>query len=386
MEVNGLAKPEKYNIDKYRQQQNRKRIIKKALVIFVILLIGVVIAFVIEELIQKNAHIVDSGVQFPINLKGVHPTSLQTSSQGLIVTGETEHFFYNLGAQKDNSRKHGLSNPVVKVQDNKIMTYDQGGRTVRLETRNGLLYNPLETQEQILFAELSETDYIAMATFEDRYNGSLTIYNHNMEQIYKYKDSQSYMMAFDFIDNQRGILATQQVKDGNFNTIIYGLDFHKKKETEFLKLEIPNMMVYDVKVLSNESIQVVGDIGLITLDKKGEIINTYTYQNDIRFIWDGSRNYILALENIVDANDTDILIFSNEGEVKSQAKINGEAIDVFCDGNQIVLLDKNNIYEYNTSLELLNTYPNLNKYVEIAVYGGKIYGMSSERLDKIGEN
>ena len=156
---------------------------------------------------------------------------------------------------------------------------------------------------------------------------------------------------------------------------------------EFPDHEVNKVLTHNVDdILNDESIQVVGDIGLITLDKKGEIINTYTYQNDIRFIWDGSRNYILALENIVDANDTDILIFSDEGEVKSQAKINGEAIDVFCDGNQIVLLDKNNIYEYNTSLELLNTYPNLNKYVEVAVYGGKIYGMSSERLDKIGEN
>ncbi|MGI5959160.1 MAG: DUF5711 family protein [Massiliimalia sp.] len=376
---------EKYDIEKYRKKKKRKQRFKKLGIAAGVILVLLLIYCIFEAVSQNSSFFSDETNEFPVSLQGVNPSEFSVTSQGLVVTGESDNLFFSANAKKEAIRKHGFTLPVVQTVGNKVLTYDQAGKTFRVDTKGGQFHEPVEMDNQILFCKMDDSGYIAAVTFEDRYNGSLTIFDDSFDEIYKYNESQYYITAFDFINSQKGVMAVQTAENGTFKTIVYGLDFHKKSKTEFFKTEIDDMMTLDIAVQDNGNIQVIGDRQITTLDKQGEILNTHTFQNDIRLLWNQDDMLVLGLENMVDSNETDIVIMEDDGTLKAQTKVNSVLIDIFCCDDQVLLLDKNNIYEYDDQLQLVNTFPNSQGFTEIAAYNHQIYGISSETLDVVGE-
>lgn len=375
---------EKYDIEKYRKKKKRKQLFRRLLIIGGVLIVALVVYCIFEAISQNSSFFSDEENEFPVSLQGVNPSEFLTTSQGLVVVGESDNLFFDANAQREGMRKHGFSIPVAQSSGNKVLTYDQGGKTFQVDTKSGQFHEPVEMDNQILFCKMDESGYIAVATFEDRFNGSLTVFDDSFRQIYQYRESQYYISAFDFINSQRGVMAVQTVENGDFKTIVYGLDFHRESKTEFFQTEIPGMMVLDLAVQDNGNIQVIGDREITTLDSNGEILNTHTFQNQVRLLWNQDGVLALALENMVDSNETDIILMSEDGTLKAQTKVNSVVLDIYCCDDQVLVLDKNNIYEYDSELQLVNTFPNQQGFTEIAVYNHEIYGISSEVLDVIG--
>lgn len=375
---------EKYDIEKYRKKKKRKQLFRRLLIIGGVLIVALVVYCIFEAISQNSSFFSDEENEFPVSLQGVNPSEFLTTSQGLVVVGESDNLFFDANAQREGMRKHGFSIPVAQSSGNKVLTYDQGGKTFQVDTKSGQFHEPVEMDYQILFCKMDESGYIAVATFEDRFNGSLTVFDDSFRQIYQYRESQYYISAFDFINSQRGVMAVQTVENGDFKTIVYGLDFHRESKTEFFQTEIPGMMVLDLAVQDNGNIQVIGDREITTLDSNGEILNTHTFQNQVRLLWNQDGVLALALENMVDSNETDIILMSEDGTLKAQTKVNSVVLDIYCCDDQVLVLDKNNIYEYDSELQLVNTFPNQQGFTEIAVYNHEIYGISSEVLDVIG--
>lgn len=379
---NPETKSEKYNIERFRKKKKRRKIIRRILFSFFILCIGIGIFFIVEAISQNNSAHASDESQFPVNLKGVEAISLQATNRSLTVLGESNLYFYAADAEREFSVKHGFSNPVLEIGDNKAVTYDQGGHNIRIDTRSGEL-KEIETESQILFCKISSDGYLAVVTFEDRFNSSITIYNQDYEQIYRYKESNYYITGFDFINGQKGVLMTQTVSNGDFCTVVYGLDFHKSTETEFFTTELNGVVGYSVNAKQNGNIFITGNTGITVLNEKGDIESSYIYANEMRFLWDKENATILSLKNMLDPNETDIILMNDDGTVKVQTKITGTLLDLYCLNDKIVLLDKNNIYEYNFQLELVNTYPNQDNFYKIILFQNQIYGLSSESLNVV---
>lgn len=375
----------KYDIEKYRKRKQRKKMFTRILLLFLVLVVGVIVFFVIEAISQNNTYKNEENVTFPISLSGNNPVDLNVTNNHLVVTGESETTFYKENAVEEKSLTHGFSQPVVIARENKVLTYDQGRYGLRVDTKNGKLHS-LTNQTQILFCQMSSSGYTAVGAFEERYNGSLSIYDKNMTRIYKYNDSKDYIMDFDFISNQKGVLAAQSTNNGAFSAVLYGLDFTKEKGTEFFETRLDGLMVYSVSVKGNGNIVVVGDTATVVLDQKGNEMNRYSYTSQIRQIYDTTDDTVLIFENTVNANESDLLVLFDDGKAKAEQKLNGVSLDLFCDDDRILVLDKNNIYEYDHALNLISTYPNSNDYLEVVRLNSKVYAMGSSQLDCLTDN
>ncbi len=373
----------KYDIDKYRRKKKRKKLYMYMLIGLLVLIVLTAIFFIVETVMQNSKAAQENKGTFPISIKGEEPFELSVVKRDLLVTGGSKMIFYQMDAEKDGEIVHGLANPVVKTSKDRVLSYDEGGYVVRLDNKNGNV-STLKTQTQILFCEISDDGYIAVATFEERFNAAITIYNDDFDQLYKYNESKYYVTGFDFISKQKGVLVMQTTTGAELSSVIYGLDFTKDENTEYFQKTLDGEIVYSAESKSNGNIGLVTANGFILLDKNGEEIQRHSYTNTVRFISDEQSDTVLALENIIDSSDTDVFVWSADGEELGSVTIPATVIDIFCDEEGILILDKNSIYVYDYSLNLLSTLENSDNCVEVARLAGDIYGMNSDYLYQYG--
>lgn len=368
---------EVYNIEHYRKKKKKKKLMSKALMVLLILLLGFA-GFLIVRSISDN-HVAGNPAAFPVSFKGETPYDLNQAEGNLIVTTETQIKFYSSSARNIASYHHSFSRPITKIGGARALTYDQGGYQLRIDTKNNNI-KEMKTATPILFCEINASGYYAVVTSENRYTNSVTVYNSSFKQIYKYS-AQEYIMALDFKDNNNCIVAAQTAKSGDFDTVIYGLNF--KKDAEAFKSEVLGIMALAVDHKSNDAVALVGSQGLTTLNKKGEVQKSFDFAGEISNIYENIPDHtVVTLKNTTNPNETDIFAFSQEGALAAQSKLQGIVQDLYCDKNGILMLDKNTIFEYNYSLEQLQSYENDSSYQHIIRMNGVVYALGTSQLQK----
>lgn len=370
-----------YNIDKYRRKKKRKRRTKKLLMIIIIVILIILGFFTIEGIKQKIDSKIVVNSTFPINLKGESPIDLEVIDRNIVLLAKLKDIFYNQSAKKTNEIAHRNINPSIKVKGGRILTYERNGYNLRVDSKDKPI-GKLKFDNKILFAEINSNGYVGVVTFEDRFNGALTIYDSHLNQVYKYRENKKYITAFSFIGNKKGILTTQSTKDGKICSVISVLDFKKEKDTVYFEKEFIGETVYKA-VYNNGKYFVYTNRAVVILDNKGKQISRYELEGRLINMENIDGRTILFMQNIVDFSKIRLLILDDENNVVSKTDITGKIEDVYYSKDRIVVLTSKDIFKYNYNLKLLETYRNDNAYREVAIIGEQIYGMNDNYLYKV---
>lgn len=371
---------EKYNIDQFRRRKKMRKLLKTALLVFLCLLLAVGVYFLVDTFRQRAVSSQTAAVDsFPINLKGEEPGGLLAVNNNLVVLGNNKILYYTPSATKQTDIVHGMATPVQTEKDGRVLTYDQNGTAWRLD-HDGKLVKEAKTDNGILFGRLGNGGMIALATFADRFNTSLTVYDKEFNQKYKYNESQNYIVGFEFLSNSKGLLLEQRVEGTAIDSIVLGLDFTVSEGTEFFKAELQDTIVYTMSVQSNGTILLVTDRGVILLDQEGKQTEATPYEEKIRAVENRGSSTVIALENQQDTNKTDLLVINSDGTTKTRTTVEGIVRDLYCDRDRILLLNKEKVLVFDYSFELISSYDNAKNYSRVIRLNQDIYGMNSEYL------
>lgn len=370
-----------YDIDKYRKKKKMKEWTKKGFIILGIIIAVLLVFFTIEAIKQRIDSQKKHVTTYPINLKGEDPLDLQAVDEDVVVLGKSKNIFFTKSAKRSGEIIHRVINPVVKSNGNKILTYEPNGYNLRVDIKNKKV-GELKLDNKILFAEINNDGYIAVVTFEDRFNGTLTVYNSSLNQVYKYSENKKYITSFSFIGNKKGIITMQTTENGKMSSVVRLLDFKKEKDTVYLEKQFIGETVYK-SFYKDEKLYIYTNRAVVVLDDRGKEINRYELEGSLLNFEHINGESILFVQDAVEYNKVDIIVLDKENKVIANNGFNGKIKDVYFSKDKIIVLTDENILKYNYKLEQLDEYENNKGYSQVSVVGDQIYAMNADYLYKI---
>ncbi len=371
-----------YDIDRYRRAKKRKKLINRLLLVVLALVVVGLVYCIVETIIQTAQAEKGGGTHFPVSLTGEDPIDLLATQHGLLVVGEDKLLGYTNSAKKDLDLVHNMTEPVCVCVKDRVLTYDQEGYAWQVSKGNEVLYSQT-TENQIIFGRMYDNGMVALATFEDRFYGSIIVYSKDFQQIYKYSDSQNFITGFEFLSRNKGLLIAQTVSGITIDTVLTGLDFTKDEETKYFTTTLEDTVVYAARPLSDGGALLVTSQGIMHMASDGSTTTTETLDGDLRAVSNDGSLLVVATENLQDINCTDLYVINSGGSIAAQTTVPSVLQDLYCDKSEIVCLDHDFVWVYDYGLSEKGVYQNDASYTQAVRYGGGLYGMSSELLQPI---
>ena len=156
-----------------------------------------------------------------------------------------------------------LSSPAIYAEHGRAAVYDLGGTVFRMLDGSGIIYG-METEKPIISATVNESGYVALATQEDGYRGSVTVYDETGAPAYKWYSGEGYvLLAAVSPDNKR--MAALTLTDMGSRI----LSFHLDSEAKNVFYERSGKTLMDMKYTTDGTLLVLAEDALIGLDKDG---------------------------------------------------------------------------------------------------------------------
>ena len=278
------------DIREARKKEKNKKRIKKALIILLVVALGVT-AYVtrgkwvyrLEGIFDRKPKvIVNDGEKqkgnFPLSVNKSNSNVLFTLDNNIITADDINIYIYDDNGKKVNTFVHNLTSPVIRGADRRILAFDNGGNELKVYNKTDEIYTK-NIEESILYAEICKNGYTAVITETEKYPSSLTVFDNDGDEIYRWSSGQR-IMDVSFNDNGNGCyISTFSSNNGLLQSEIHYVKFNSTEEK--MKSKKLNTLVIDTFENSNGDIWAVGDDKFYKIDDEGEILLEYEYTDEL---------------------------------------------------------------------------------------------------------
>ncbi len=285
-----------------------------------------------------------TGKGFPVSISASASRNIASSGNDIVLLGDSSVMLYKKNGKIIFNRTHNFSNPAIVTSDSRILVYDRGGSSFRVENRTRLLYD-IDIENEIITAGIAENGSFAIASYSDKYVSDVTVYSKNGDQKMQWHSSDRQVVSLALSRNGKymsvGTLAAQggeyisqilifRVKDGKILTeqtyeksVIASLNYNRG-----YVVGVFNNMLTSVNTSGKRTDYTVenGKISCFAKNKNGVVISVQKFNDD---------------ENNI------ILIFNN-------AMKNIGTVDLDCPANAVSMKGKNVVALSNDSIILFN--------------------------------
>lgn len=148
------------------------------------------------------------------------------------------------------------SNPVMKNNENRFLTYGIGSASYEISSFDETLYSG-NAENKIYTGDVASNGTYCLVTEDNGYLTTLYAYSKNNNRIYKYSFSEYYITSVAINKDGSGCVATGVSSDkGSAVTGVYVLDFSQEKPVSTYK--ISGDSVLDCKYLTSDTAVLVG--------------------------------------------------------------------------------------------------------------------------------
>lgn len=318
-------------------------------------------AWVQDSLLGMGA---GSGYPTPIVGSEVLASNFQLMDKDLAVVSDTSFVSLNRTAKELANRQHSFGNPVLKVAGGNALIYNQGGSTLQVETRSQTVLkrdqeNTLE--QRILAADISDDGIYAVLTEASGYLSEMTVYPKTIaadkpdEYLYRYWFSDYYMDAIALnAQGSQAAVGGLNANNGQMESALYLFDFSsgtlETKPADFL---FPDMVILDIRFLSNGNIAVVCDqqLSIVNPATNQKVDYSYNQRTLSCFSINKGSGVTLALSKSNDGRACDVVYVDSSGAVKTEVSTPYKVISVAQNGDTLALLSNGYIYRYSIAGE-----------------------------------
>ena len=103
----------------------------------------------------------------------------------LVLRTTDEIIFFDSSGNTQHSLPHRFTNPVMKAGSSRLLTYDRGGYSYRIDSSSGLHYTG-RTESTLLTGAISDKGTYALAVSETRYAGSVIVNSRTNEEVLRW--------------------------------------------------------------------------------------------------------------------------------------------------------------------------------------------------------
>ncbi len=377
----------KYDIDEYRRQKKRKKWIHKTVLAGSLLLLAALVAFGFYMVQNYDIETLLTGeetdnegtltdLSFPVTLTGLRPVGISSLGREIVLLTDEESAFFSASGSALRSFAHRYTNPVQKTAEDRVLTYDRGGYSYRVDSSGSLLYSARLT-DTILTGAISRKNQFALVTSASGYAGCITVFDSSGKEKVKWYSASESIVDIDFsYDGDSLVIACAGFEGGTVYTRIYQFSL-KSGETEERIASFSDSIPLAVDCKKGDVIHVICDNRLGIIGEQQDVSQISFDSALLRYCFTDEKTVFLlsdASQISVSLNSVDV-----SGETLT-AVTKGEIIDVATDGQTVYLLQKGSVLCYDASLLETAVLTVDAEVFDIETVGGQLYLLGSNRL------
>lgn len=291
-----------------------------------------------------------NGDGFPISIRGteISNENFNLMDDEAVCVSDTSVDIITPKAKEVKNTQHSFNEPASKTAGEYAIIYNRGGTGYQVETNSKEIVNT-DADNDIITASISSSGSYVIVTESKDYLATLTAYNSDNQEIYKYYFADTYVLDVDInADGNEVAVSTVQAKNGDVHSIIYVLNL--KDTTPKQKNDIANNMVVNIDYMSDGNIALIGNKFASTLEpNQGKRIDyNYNDRELMAYTVNPDVGIGLALSSASDGRNCDFVLLDSSGTTQASFSTPYRVTSLSIYGNTIAMLSDGNIQAYNT--------------------------------------
>ncbi len=328
----------------------------------------------ISELLGNNtAQGTSDNAGFPKKLFGDRPLQFERCGSSLVMVTDSKIYLYSSGGETVLNLPHSYTRPTFFSSDKKILLYDRGGNNFQVDSSRGASYER-EMPNEIICGVINGGGTVAVATTEERYAGSVTIYSSQNKQLFKWYLSDGQITGLSLRDDGQLAVSCIGAKDGAILSTVYLMNISQGQDQNVASVSFTDMMILSARFKNNGSLCVIGDTKTAVVSTSGEIQAEYQYGKNISDYSDRSGDYTaVVLSSSVNSSEHEAVLLDNGGNKTGSYVIQQEIKWTEVSGDSVYILTESEILQFDSHMNLVKQTPVRSDADKIAVIGSTVY-------------
>ncbi|MEG2038436.1 MAG: DUF5711 family protein, partial [Oscillospiraceae bacterium] len=266
----------------YKKKRHRRKIIKTAVAIVLILTVTYVISFFLYEGGADDTGSFISGMLsyqggsgYPVNSPGGSIVGMYSIDGNLAVLNDTNLFFYGMNGGTNSSIQHKYQNPYLASSGSKILLYGQGGKNYSTYQK-GKLIKEGNCEYPIFVGDIASNGKYVIATKGDIVQTVVTLFDEKGEELFTWESADKFPTAVSLSKDANELVVGSVSSDGGqlISTIIF---MNTKKDKPVAEVALKDELILSLEHISDETL-IITDKQVFICDNKGHILHTYSLE------------------------------------------------------------------------------------------------------------
>lgn len=375
--------------------KNAKTLKLLAIILVVLLLViiaaaqfGGVTFSTIGDSIRTSLAGIGSGEGYPYSINGVEISGAGMTNSDLVLVYDDTVKVLDSTAKELSNLSHKYDHPVMNSKSGRILLYDEGGTTFRVQSKTRVIYEK-ELEHIIFTGAMGKDGSVALATSASGAESMLTVYDDKEDEIFVWKCAKEHIVSCDVSDNGKLFaVSVMGVENGSVYSKVY--IFNKRKTEPYATFEYKDSAISSVQFLSNETLFVLGNnvCEIIKGDEVKEKVNVSVNTPSRLYISDNN-TAVLVLSKYSSTTKKIIKVYNKSGAELFTQEIDGLVKSVSTDGKYVAVLTDDNVQVYNTKGEMVGSADVNTDAEEVIVSSRNTYVYSLDKIQKyssVGDN
>ncbi len=352
------------------KKRNRSRLLKfnsrifKIIAVIVVLVVLIVIAAAkvgnitiasVGDSVQASVSGLSSGDGYPYAIQNSDVSDMSITNSDIVLVYDDAVRIIDSTAKNISEISHSYSHPIVDCNSSRILLYDIGGKSFRLQSKTRVLYeNTLD--HMILTGAIGKDGSVAIASRTSGAESMLTVYDSRNREVFKWECSKEQIVACDVSDNGKTYAcAVMSVDNGSIYSKLYL--FKKNSSEAYASFEYTDSAIAKIDFLSNESLMVLGNdfCQVIKGNELKEDINVSINTPSMLYISENN-TAMLVLSKYSSTTEKIVEVYDKAGNKLYDFDVNGIIKAISTDGKFATVLTDKNVLIYNRKGELCADY------------------------------
>lgn len=273
---------------------------------------------------------------------------------GLAVLTDDSFLVYSPTGKNVFSYSHSMQNPAMDSSENRAVIYERNRTSLKIANNHNILFHK-EMPNNIIHADISDSNRVSVTTRSDSYNGEVTVYNYNMEERFVWYCARGFPVYSVLSDSGKtmAVCAVQTV-NGLLQSDIYVIDAARGQEKFTLS---GGAYPYKVIFLDDDNMLVAYTDRLVVYNTlSGEVSATYRPGAGSLQSVEYTAPYItVAFGGYTEGQSSRVALLSRTFEEKFTLEIPEKVKDLSLSRSRLYVLGEEQIYEYDYAATLLGT-------------------------------
>lgn len=329
-----------------------------------------------------------SGEGYPYSMNGTGITDADITNSDLVLAYSDTVKVLDSTAKELSDLNHNYDHPVMSSNSGRILLYDEGGKSFRVQSKTRVLYEK-KTDNIILTSAIGKNGTVAIASRAKDAQSMLTVYNDKEKEIFVWKCAKENIISCDVSDNGKLFaVSVLGVDNGSVYSKVY--IFNKKDTSPQSSFTYQDSAVSSVKFLSNETVFVLGNNMCSVIKKDGveEKIDV-SVNTPYKLHISDNNTAVLVLSKYSSTTQKIINVYDKTGALLFTKEIDGFVKSVSTDGKYVGVLTDENVQIYNMDGELTGSADVNSDAEKVMISGRNTYVYSADKIEKfssVGDN